>query len=345
MELFKKKIRLLLQYIFRIVFVKNRFKVSFFKKVRANLSGGFLADQWILYDLDNNDRHDYLSEFDWYRTRFINEPFSYMLNNKLICNEILQQYIRVPEIYLIKINGTLKAKKVGMLSCEDAVEILKTHKNLFLKVFGAGKGLDVNQFTYSDNRIYINGIEKTPTEYKALLESKDNWFICEGIEQHPYADSIYDKTLNTMRIITIRNIDDGNMKVTFAVQRIGIEASIPVDNGSRGGLAAKIDLQSGTLSHARSMQNKKIYRTHPDSGNPIEGVVIPDWPAIEKKITELADLFPYLNLIAWDVLLTGDGPCIIEANNSSGVNILQLWGGLRQSDLGKFFVHYGAIKK
>ena len=92
------KLRLFVLYFRRILFAKNNFKCSFFTKLRANIFGGYLADQWILYDFKHNDKKEYLSEFDWYRSRYINEPFDYLLNNKIACNEVLQQYVTVPKI-------------------------------------------------------------------------------------------------------------------------------------------------------------------------------------------------------------------------------------------------------
>ena len=77
------KFRLFILYFRRILFAKNHFKCSFIKKMRANLGGGFLADQWMLYDFDHNDKSQYLSEFDWYRSRYINAPFDFLLNNKI----------------------------------------------------------------------------------------------------------------------------------------------------------------------------------------------------------------------------------------------------------------------
>ena len=46
---------------------------------------------------------------------------------------------------------------------------------------------------------------------------------------------------------------------------------------------------------------------------------------------------PYINFIAWDVLLTKDGITIIEANSSSGINIVQMWEGQRNKELGNFY--------
>lgn len=340
-----KVVKLFFLYIRRILFVRNNFKVSFIKKLRANIFGGYLADQWVLYDFDHNDKKDYLSEFDWYRSRFINEPFEFMMNNKIVCTEMLQQYAYVPEIYLVKNKGMLFVKDQSYSTYEHAVEVLKEHKNLFIKPFGSGKGKGVYQFHYGDDQIYVDGKPTSEEDFIKLLKEQVDWMLCQGIEQHSYSEEIYDKTLNTMRIITMRDIHTDELKIFFAVQRLGTKETIPVDNGSRGGLVSKIDLDTGTLSEARCLHNLNVYEVHPDSGKPIKGVVIPDWEAIKAEVLDLAKKFPYMHLIAWDILLTERGICVIEANNSSGVNIIQLWGGQRQGELGDFYRHHGAIKK
>ena len=53
---------------------------------------------------------------------------------------------------------------------------------------------------------------------------------------------------------------------------------------------------------------------------------------------------PYIYFVAWDVLLTEDGICIIEANSSSGINIIQMWGGQRNKELGNFYRTHKIIK-
>ena len=100
MEFFRrnlKRIKLFVLYWTRIVFVRNNFKVGFFTKLKANIFGGYLADQYVLYDFKHNDKKEFLSEFDWYRSRYINEPFDFAFNNKVVCAEILKQHIRVAE--------------------------------------------------------------------------------------------------------------------------------------------------------------------------------------------------------------------------------------------------------
>ncbi len=339
-----KKIKLFVIYFRRIIFVKNHFKCPFYKKIRANLTRGFLADQWMLYDLDHNDKNEYLSEFDWYRSRYINEPFDFMFNNKIVANEVLKQYVRVPEIYMIKNKGILSIFNDGDVDYSYAIKLLKEHKTLFIKPYGAGKGKDVNILNYMQDQIFVDEKAFTKDDFISFLSKRDNWIIVEKMSQHEYLNKIYDKTVNTIRLITLRDIHTKKIKIFFAVQRIGTKQTIPVDNGSRGGLISKIDLKTGELSEARCLHNLNIYKFHPDSKAPIEGVKIPGWEKIKKDILILANKVPYMHFIAWDILLTNEGMCIIEANTSSGVNIIQLWGGQRNGELGDFYRYHKVIK-
>ena len=119
---------------------------------------------------------------------------------------------------------------------------------------------------YEDGKIFVDRDEYSEADFVKFLQGRDDWFICESMKQHQYSDNIYDKTVNTIRLITLRDIHTHQFKVFFAVQRIGTAATIPVDNGSRGGLVAKIDLETGVLSEARCLHNKNVYKVHPDLG-------------------------------------------------------------------------------
>ena len=324
--------------------MRNNFKVSFFNKLRMNFGGGYLADQYVLYDLKNNDKREYLSEFDWYRSRYINEPFDFAFNNKVVCNEILKQYIRTPEIYFIKNKNIIYAFNDGVKDTEDIYDFLIDKKKLVIKPFALGKGNGVHVLTAEKNELYLDGVRCEKTSLISLLEKENEYIASEYMEQQEYANKLYDKTVNTIRLVTIRDIDSHEFKIHFAVQRIGRASTIPVDNGSKGGLVAKIDIETGILSKARCLHDLNEYEKHPDSGAFIEGVVVPNWDKIKDTVLDLCKRIPYMDIIAWDILVQENGICVIEANTSSGVNILQLWGGQRQTELGEFFKYHDVIK-
>ena len=339
-----KKIKLFVLYFTRIVFVKNNFRVPFHAKVTSNIFGGYLADQYVLYDLKHNSKKEFLSEFDWYRSRYINAPFDFAFNNKVICNEMLKHHMRTPDNYFIKNKGVILDFETGPRTEEDVYECLQRKGRLFVKPFALGKGNGVHMITYEGGKISVDGNQRSEEEFMGFLRRNDGYIVCECMKQHHYADELYDKTVNTIRLITMRDTKTHEFRIFFAVQRIGRKETIPVDNGSKGGLVAKIDLETGALSEARCLHDLNEYVVHPDSGNKIRGAVIPGWDKVKKEILDVCRKIPYMEFIAWDLLITEEGLCMIEANTSSGVNILQLWGGQRQGELGEFFRYYGVIK-
>lgn len=339
-----RKARLALLWIVRILFAKAHMKVPFFKRLYWNINGGYIADQVVLYDLNSKRKKEYLSEFDWYKSRYINGNYKFILNNKIVTTELLKQYVYVPTIYCLKQNKAISSFDHDISTPEDIVELLEKQKKLFSKPIDSGKGNGIATFAYKNKKYYLNEKETTKDEIINYFKREKNYFICESIKQNEYLNKLYDKTSNTLRLVTFKDPKTEKFILYFAVQRIGTKKTIPVDNGSMGGLVAKVDLETGKLSSAKCLHNTNEYKIHPDSKNPIEGVKVPNWDKIKKEIVDLANKFPYLNFVAWDVLLTDKGICIIEANASSGVNILQLWGGQKNKPLGDFYRYHNLIK-
>lgn len=339
-----RKARLAFLWVVRILFAKPHIKVPFFKRLYWNINGGYIGDQVALYKLNSKRKKEYLSEFDWYKSRYINGNYKFILNNKIVTTELLKQYVYVPAIYCLKQNKAISSFDRDISSPSDIVKLLQNEKNLYIKPIDSGKGNGVVTFSYKNKKYYFNEEEVSKDKVIDYFAKEKNYFVCENIFQNDYLNNLYDKTSNTLRLVTFKDPKTEKFILYFAVQRIGTKSTIPVDNASMGGLIAKVDLDTGVLSSAKCLHNTSEYDIHPDSKKPIKGVVIPNWDEIKKEIVTLANKFPYLNFVAWDVLLTDKGMCIIEANASSGVNILQLWGGQKNKPLGDFYRYHHLIK-
>ena len=370
----------------RIIFASDHFGHNPLRKIWLALRGGYTLDQYYLYDFAHNDRRDYLSEFDWYRSRNINKPYDMMLNNKVIATEVLGQYIQVPPVFMQKNRGKMVwltdgEKKYGDLTngtaastpssttdasdvaangaavptpsaskgyCQvsDALQLLRQEGSLFMKPLAAGKGKDVFRLEWDAARscYRIDGDEASEEEISDFLTRHDGWFLSGEAKQGAFASSLYPHSGNTIRFITLRDPETGLIRPFVAVQRIGTDQTAPVDNGSRGGLVCHIDMETGELSEAKCLQRAGTWERHPDTGAQLKGRMVPDWDQLKATMVGLHQKLPFMNFIAWDVLLTDEGPCIIEANTSSGPNIIQLWGPQRNGELGDFYRFYGCIK-
>jgi len=338
-----RTLRLVFLYFARIVFVGSHHDVTLRQKLSANIGGGFLADQYALYNFAANDRWQYLSEFDWYRSRYINSPHNFMLNNKVTCSQLLRPYVRVPKVLLVKTRGRYINGDGTPPSESPVADVLALGGMLYCKPLSAGKGKDIWRLEATDQGLLLNGVAHSPEAVRALLNSRDNWYISENVEQGEYSSRLYPQTTNTIRFVVLKDATTGCFAPFFAVQRIGVAASVPVDNGSKGGLVAKIDMVTGELSSAQTLHALDAHDCHPDTGAAIKGVCVPNWNDIVHQVLALSDHFWWLHIIAWDLVLTADGIAVIEANTSTGVNIIQLWGGQRHQRLGDFYRQHGVL--
>lgn len=341
-----KKAKLSYLWITRILLAPDRFGIPVRTRLRLAVTRGFVPDQFVIYDLKRNSADDFLSEFDWYRSRYINQPFDSMLNNKVVCTQILQEHVSMPPILFLNSRGRLMLLSRGQhfATIDDAIAQIRAVGVVFMKPIGNGKGHGVHRIDSVEEEFLVDGQPASEAVLRQLLGATDDWFLNGFVEQCRELADIYDKTSNTIRLITLRDPGTGEVQVFFAVLRLGTSSTVPVDNGSRGGLVAKIDLKTGVTSEARSLWSTDTYAAHPDSGASIEGFEIPGWEALKRQMVELAERFPYLQFVAWDILLADDGPWIIEANTSSGVNIIQLWGPQRNGALGEFYRAHGVIR-
>lgn len=332
-------------WVVRILFAPNHFNVPFHKRIWHAISGGYMVDQVALYDFKHNDKKQYLSEFDWYRSRRINDPYSNMLNNKVVFTQIIERYCSTPEIYCVK-KGKRYAGMNGRTinNSTDMLNLLNEVGALVMKPVGAGKGKGIQIIKRKPNGYICNDEQISEDELIALFDEGKDQFFCAYAAQAEYLNELYPNAANTLRMIVLRSARTHEFELCFAVQRIGAAWTGAVDNGSRGGLVANVDIETGEMSQARTLHNLTVYEVHPDTRAQIKGRVIPNWENIKAGVLEVSRNFPYLDIIAWDILPTDEGFTVIEANTSSGVNIIQLWGPQRYGRLGEFYREHGIIK-
>jgi len=342
-----RKLKLAVLWVVRILCAPNHFDIPVLKKVKYAVLGGFMADQVVLYDLDKGreQRKKYLSEFDWYRSRDINEPYSQMLNNKVVFSEMIRPFCPTPELYAVKKSGLLRGMRRGRYgTAQELTALLRETGGLVLKPVSRGRGVGVHIFRFKNGEFSDNGRQTNEAEIKARLDEADNYLVCAFARQADYLADIFPDSANTLRMIVLRSARTKAFELQFAVQRIGASWTGAVDNGSQGGLVSMVDIETGRLSEAKTLNDLNVYREHPDTHSPIEGVIIPDWNRIKKGVLLASEHFPYLDFIAWDILPTPEGFTVIEGNTSSGVNIIQIWGGQREGVLGDFYRAHKVIK-
>jgi hypothetical protein len=142
---------------------------------------------------------------------------------------------------------------------------------------------------------------------------------------HPDVSDLSNGALSTIRLLTCMN-ESGGYEATNAVFRMAVGGNSLVDNFHAGGIAAAVDMATGTLGPATDigMRADCGWRDrHPNSGAVITGRVLPHWPETLAMACRAHAAFPDRVMIGWDIAVLADGPQIIEANGSPDLDIHQ----------------------
>lgn len=134
------------------------------------------------------------------------------------------------------------------------------------------------------------------------------------IQQHPDINKLSPSGVNTIRIFTKLNSENEFMILGC---RMRISVNSEVDNMAAGNLAAPVDQATGKIQGpgVYSDITKRPEKVHPITKVPIVGFQIPFWEDILKMVEEASLLHTNNKSIGWDVIVTKDGPGLLEGNH------------------------------
>ena len=133
----------------------------------------------------------------------------------------------------------------------------------------------------------------------------------ELLIQHPDMARLCPTSVNTVRIATL--LGDKQEGIVYAFLRIG--NGKVMDNVDQGGMAARVDLDSGKLLTVAADKAGNVFDKHPMTGTPIIGFTIPYFEEAKQMCLAAMRKVPQVRFVAWDVAITADGPRFIEGNS------------------------------
>lgn len=299
---------------------------------------GFLSRSAVLYQLDRNGHQRYVSDLQRvYKTkRMVHARLQDVINNKLTTHLLLGA-MDIPSARLL---GVVWRAAVHRFPGEERVPLpdylraLEPGRQVFFKLIAGAEGKNIHAVQrVDDDRWRVSGevldLDRTVAE---LTERRQRPMIVEeGLAQHPKLQALYPDSVNTIRVLTMLDLSDHQPFIARAVQRIGTRRSGSVDNWSRGGLSAMIDPDTGQLGRASRLPDGaelEWFDNHPDTGAPIAGVEVPYWRDVCDLVLHSARVLSFMEYIGWDIVVTPDGPVVLEANINTGMNVLQVHGPL-----------------
>ena len=145
------------------------------------------------------------------------------------------------------------------------------------------------------------------------------------LKPHSELAGLTSGALPTARIVTCLN-EQSDPEVMIAVFRMSIGSNHTVDNMHAGGIAAAPDVATGRLSRASDLgMNARLgwFTAHPDTGEQIEGRVLPYWEEAKQLAIQAHRAFSDRTVIGWDIAILEDGPILVEGNGNPDMDIIQ----------------------
>ena len=151
----------------------------------------------------------------------------------------------------------------------------------------------------------------------AELKAENLNLVDSFVKQHIRLERMYPNSLNTVRIVTI--LKNGIATPVFAALRMGNGKS--VDNLCNGGIAATINIEKGIVDNKGFDAYGNEYEFHPITKEIIEGFEIPHFDLALDTVKKAALVVPQIGYVGWDVAISENDVCLIEANEYPGNNI------------------------
>ena len=178
-------------------------------------------------------------------------------------------------------------------------------------------------------------------EFKSFVSNHDsNAIIEQWIDQHDSLKSIYEKSVNCIRIITITS----NAKTSVVAANITFGNDSDIANASQMGLVCLPNINTGVVETDAYDVTGIKFENHPFSGVKFNGFQIPFWDRIIQTAVEAANVVNNVGYIGWDFAVSNDGPIIIEGNTTPGYKFFQL-NGLLPNHIGNKHTYLKAIKR
>lgn len=175
-----------------------------------------------------------------------------------------------------------------------------------------------------------------------LFESYEKDFIVqEFLYQHDLFSQMHEKSLNTIRIISLRLNEE--IHILSRVVRMGNKGSY-TDNAKSGSITCGFDEKGKLHPYAINHWNYEIYEKHPHSHFTFEGKVLPNVEESYDLIKEAHRKLLYFDLVSWDIAIDRLGkPNLIEIGvHIQDINYHQrtngpLFGNLTENILKKVY--------
>jgi len=183
---------------------------------------------------------------------------------------------------------------------------------LLVKHIAATQGIGISKYELGPDVDKRELYDKLMNDKRCIVE--------QYIVQHEEVAKFCPTSVNTVRVTTLNY--KGECKFLYSVFRMGRGAV--VDNFHAGGIAASVDVETGTVITDAADLEGNTFALHPYSNEMIKGFQIPHWDIVKEICEKATGRLENFNLIGWDFAITPDGVELIEGNPGASYVVAQI---------------------
>ncbi len=313
---------------------------------------GFSSQAYRLYELQDKSLDDYIPDLTGQRLgRHLNGRYSEIIRSKIAFGRIMKSLeAPQPAMLGIIVRGNFYPEQGESGETLTAIfSLLSQGKKLVLRPSFGGGGIGIFFLEQTPEGYLVNTLPVDRPTLEILLRPLDDYLVTEFVQQGVYAAEISPGTTNTLRILTLWDMEANKPFIAASCHRFGMQASGRLDNFHQGdgGLSARIDLATGELGKGVFVRDGQIKRLshHPETGGAIEGVIVPGWHQTMEELLALAAKFPYAPCVGWDLVKLEKSWVCLEGNSNPGYSVWQVHGPiLGDPRARRFYREFGMIK-
>ncbi len=323
------------------------------------LERGFVPDKIDIWELNDQNYSEYLSDFDYLMMHPLNNHFAIWINDKLTLKYMLNSTSLksvMPEYYLYVENDghysyLMDAPNDIPRDSNFIINLLKKKRILAVKLNRGERGVGFMKVELNANeKIEINGKLTSEEEFKNIVENQLNGYIVtEFIYQHSKLDEIWSKSSCALRIILCKiqkeRLSMPEYKCCTAYARFGTELSGGTCNLSQGGVGVPFDFETGKF-YENGIKYKVFcpdgnykFSSHPDTDFVFKDFILPNYEIVKKHILDTCNYLSSLDYFGFDVIITENDAKFCEINSLPAFDYEQLMcgPGLRNPEIREFF--------
>lgn len=286
---------------------------------------GFYTFRIPQYGLTEENYRNVISDWDYEYLYPMNCKYQSWIENKLTMRYTLAPFSSIlPKYYfhILKSRGIMRlmdCPEEWASSVEGVMQCIRFYHTIAAKHARGSHGKGFYKIEASGDGFLVNGLFYSEESFQEFICGLDDYILTEYIVMHPLFEEMNPNSVNTIRM-TVINEHGNDPIIPFAFLRIGTKKSGFTDNLGSGGMACKIDVDSGVYYGAETLINHVYTRVdcHPDTKVKLEGT-IPHWESVKKGIFEICKYMPELEWLGFDVAITKDDFCIVEINRSQNL--------------------------